>query len=313
MKTAYLFAGQGAQHPGMGQDLYEKSEAFRRVFDQAAGAVDFDLKEVCFADAEGRINRTRYTQPCMMAFAMGMLALLRDRGDKPDLAAGLSLGEYGALAAAGVLDPIEAVKMVAFRGKVMEDAAKGLDCGMTAVLGLEEEKLSACCREAEKLGVVSICNYNCPGQLVISGEKPAVDEAGRLAKEAGAKRCMPLTVSGPFHTALMKPAGDALAEYFRHVDWKPAGIPVLFNCLGEENRDNIPISELLVRQVQTGVKMEAIIRRLFALGTDRFVEIGPGKTLAGFVKKTAKDMDLPADSWRVVSLETIEDVEKEFG
>ena len=172
MKLAFLYAGQGSQHAGMGADLYASSPVFRRVMDEAAAAVDFDLKTTCFEDPEGVINQTQYTQPCMVAFAAGVTAMLAEEGIRPEYAAGLSLGEYSALECAGVLDAKTAVELVAFRGKAMAKASEGLACGMTAVLALDRDRLQACCDEASALGVVQICNYNCPGQLVIGGRKP---------------------------------------------------------------------------------------------------------------------------------------------
>ena len=284
MKLAFLYAGQGSQHAGMGRDLYESNADFRTAFD--AASLDFDLKSVCFDDPDGVINQTQYTQPCMVAFAAGVTAALYAAGVHPEYAAGLSLGEYSALQAAGVFDAATAVELAAFRGKAMAEAAEGIDCGMTAVLALDRDKLQACCDEASSLGVVQICNYNCPGQLVIGGEKAAVDRAAELAKAAGAKRCLPLKVSGPFHTSLMHPAGDALQEKFLTVTFGEMQIPVLFNCLGREKAAEDSIPDLLVRQVQSSVYMEDTIRRLGELGVDTIVEIGPGRALSGFVKKT---------------------------
>ena len=285
MSLAFLYAGQGSQHPGMGADLYETYPVFKEVLDSAQ--VDFDLKTVSFTDPDEVLNQTEYTQPCMVAFAAGMTAILYEMGIRPDYAAGLSLGEYSALQAAGVFTPAQAISLAAFRGKAMASACAGMACGMTAVLGLDREKLHQACTQAAELGVVEIANYNCPGQLVIAGQKEAVDKASALAKELGAKRCLPLKVSGPFHTSLLHPAGDALREKFQEVTFGPMAFPVLFNCLGHEMGSDDTIPGLLEKQVQSSVYMEDTIRRLEALGVDTIVEIGPGKALSGFVKKTA--------------------------
>ncbi|WP_312281472.1 ACP S-malonyltransferase [Oscillibacter sp.] len=301
MKLGFLYAGQGAQHPGMGADLYEKYPAFRSALDGADAS--FDLKAVSFADPDGLLNETQYTQPCMVAFAVGLTDVLAEKGIVPAAAAGLSLGEYSALYAAGVLDGKAAVEMVAFRGKAMTDAAKGVDSAMMAVLGADRETVTAACKATSSLGIVEPCNFNCPGQIVIGGERAAVEKAASVAKELGAKRCMPLNVSGPFHTSLLKPAGDALREYFKIVDFQEPKIPVLHNCLGGERQVGDSIPALLERQVQSAVYMEDCIRAMAALGVDAVVEIGPGKALTGFVKKT-----LPG--FPVFSVETAEDVEK---
>lgn len=288
MKLAFVYAGQGSQKVGMGKDFYQEFPAFANIFDHAP--VDFDLKGLCFEGPEEKLSQTRYTQPCMVAFAVGVTDLLAREGIRPQAAAGLSLGEYSALYCAGVFSRGTAISTVAFRGRAMEAAAEGLDCGMTAVLGLDREKLQTACDGASELGVVQICNYNCPGQLVIGGEKAAVDRAGELAKELGAKRCMALKVSGPFHTRLMKPAGDALAAHFRTITFSPMALPVYFNCKGGPMETGDAIPALLERQVQSSVYWEDTVRRMEADGIDTVVEIGPGKTLSGFFKKTAPDI-----------------------
>ena len=300
MSLAFLYAGQGSQHPGMGADLYEAYPVFKEVLDSAD--VDFDLKTVSFTDPDGVLNQTEYTQPCMVAFAAGMTAILSQLGIHPDYAAGLSLGEYSALQAAGVFIPAQAISLAAFRGKAMASACAGMACGMTAVLGLDREKLQQACDQAADAGVVEIANYNCPGQLVIAGQKEAVDKASALARELGAKRCLPLRVSGPFHTSLLHPAGDALREKFQSVTFGQMAFPVLFNCLGHEMGENDTIPALLEKQVQSSVYMEDTIRRLEALGVDTIVEIGPGKALSGFVKKTAPSI-------KTYAVETCADIE----
>lgn len=286
MNIAYIYAGQGSQKVGMGKDFYEEYSSFRDIFDNVP--VDFDLKTLCFEGPEEQLSQTQYTQPCMVAFAAAVTDILKSEGIEPKIAAGLSLGEYSALYAAGVFDKQTVISLAAFRGNAMANAVIGIECGMVAVLGLDREPLLKVCKEASSLGVVQICNYNCPGQLVISGEAAAVNKASELAKQAGAKRCVPLKVSGPFHTTLMKPAGDALREKFAEVNFGEMQIPVVFNAIGREKSDDETIPQLLEKQVQSSVYFEDSIRYMVDQGIDTFIEIGPGKTLSGFVKKTVK-------------------------
>ena len=300
MKVAFLYAGQGSQHVGMGQDLYEQYPQFREIFDNAQ--LDFDLKKLCFEGPEETLSQTQYTQPCMVAFAAGVTAILRDAGIRPELAAGLSLGEYSALHAAGVFDAQTAISLVAFRGKAMAEAVTGRPCGMAAILQLDRDKLQAACDGASDVGVVEIANYNCPGQLVIAGDAAAVDKASLLAKEAGARRVVPMKVSGPFHTSLMSPAGDALREKFKTVNFGAMDFPVLFNCKGDVMAEGDTIPALLERQVQSSVYMEDTIRRMAEMGVDTIVEIGPGKALSGFVRKTVKEI-------KTYPVETVKDLE----
>lgn len=296
MKLGFLYAGQGSQAPGMGRDFYDAESDFRAIFDNAP--VDFDLKNCCFSGEN--LNETQYTQPCMVAFAAGVSTLLRKAGICPAVAAGLSLGEYSALCAAGVWDAKTAIELVAFRGKAMTRAAKGVESAMMAMLGIERGLLQEACDKASSLGVVSIANYNCPGQLVIGGEKTAVEAAVAYAKEAGCRRAMPLNVSGPFHTALLKPASEALHGYFKTVVFHPMEFPVLFNCLGREKEESESVPDLLERQVMSSVYMEDSIRRMAELGVDTIVEIGPGKVLSGFVKKTVEGI-------KTYAISTVED------
>lgn len=300
MKLAFLYAGQGSQHAGMGQDLYEAYPLFRQILDDAP--VDFDLKKLCFEGPEDQLSQTRYTQPCMVAFAAGITALLKERGIVPQAAAGLSLGEYSALQAAGVFTPCEAIALAAFRGKAMEEAAQGMESAMYAVLNLDRNTLEEVCRKASEKGPVYLANYNCPGQIVIGGNREGAEEACRLALEAGARRCLPLKVSGPFHTPLMAPAGKALEEHFAGLSFGEMAFPVYFNCLGRPKTAEEAIPQLLVRQVQTSVYMEDTIRHMADAGIDTIVEVGPGKALSGFVKKTAPQI-------RTIPVETAQQLE----
>lgn len=290
MKIAFLFAGQGSQKAGMGKDFYENRPEFAKVLD--AVNLDFDIKELMFNGPEEQLSQTRYTQPCMAAFAAGVLEILKKEGIQADYVAGLSLGEYSALHAAGVFDAKTLVELVAFRGKAMEDAAKGIECKMSAVMGMESAALQEICDKAcEQTGkYVTVSNFNCTGQYVVCGEEEAVAAAETLAKEAGAKRCMPLKVSGPFHTKFMQPAGEALAKKFEEITFGEMQVPVIFNTVASELPKNKTIPELLVQQVQSSIYMEDTIKLLEAKGVDTIVEIGPGKVLSGFVKRTASGM-----------------------
>ena len=306
MKLAFLYAGQGSQHAGMGQDLYEHNNAFRTVFDSVQ--LNFDHKSLCFEGPEETLSDTRYTQPCMVAFACGVTAALAAEGIVPEAAAGLSLGEYSALACAGVFTPEQAIRLAAFRGAAMANAVQGRACGMAAVLGLSRRALAECCAAVREQGVCEIANYNCPGQLVIAGDEAAVNAACALAKEAGARRCVPLKVSGPFHTSLMAPAGDALKSRFANEAFGEMKLPVVFNCLGRTKAADESIPQLLVCQVQSSVYFEDSIRWLEETGFDTVIEVGPGKALSAFVKKTAKSIrvlnveDLPSLESTVAAL-----------
>lgn len=301
MSIAFLYAGQGAQHVGMGRDLYDAYPAFAKVFDEARDAAGFDVKDLCFNGPEETLNQTAYTQPAMVAFAIGVTDVLRDMGIVPDMVAGLSLGEYSALYAAGVWDAATTLDVIAFRGKAMAKASEGLDVGMAAVMNLDRETLGNICKEASALGKVEMANFNCPGQIVISGISAAVDKVCELAKDAGARRCVPLKVSGPFHTSFMKPAGDALADKFKTIDFATPKIPVYYNAIGDVKTDDVTIPALLEKQVQSSVYMEDIIKNMADAGADTFVEIGPGKALSGFVRKTIRGT-------KPIKVESVDDI-----
>ena len=338
MKLAFLYAGQGSQHTGMGKDLYDSNEIFKNVIDRSAEALmkdddwvrnhpeETDLRKIMFENPNDCLLQTENTQPAMVAFACAMSAVLNDAGIRPDTALGLSLGEYSALEEAGVWSDTDTVKLTAFRGQAMADAAKNIECGMSAVLKLDEAPLKKCCEDAsDDNGQVYICNYNCPGQLVIGGEKNAVDKASEAAKTAGAKRVIPLKVSGPFHTPYMRPAGDALHFKFKSLPFNDPTTRVLFNFTGDDhgikpcNKNATTagdgkyadeLRKLLQLQVQNPVHMEDSLRLLLSEGYDTFLEIGPGKALTGFVKKTMKDMDIDPESITLLPVETKEEAEE---
>ena len=298
MKLAFLYAGQGSQHAGMGKDLYQLPE-FAAVLDSVQ--LDFDLKTLCFEGPEETLAQTRYTQPCMVAFACGVTALLAAEGIRPDAAAGLSLGEYSALACAGVFTPSQAISLAAFRGDAMAKAVQGRPCGMTAVLGLDREKLAACCAEVADKGVCEIANYNCPGQIVISGQKAAVEAATEKLKERGARRVIPLAVSGAFHTSLLQEASQKLEQVLQTYTFASPGVPVIANVSGvQETRD---LKEVLKEQICHSVQFTQSIETMLAMGIDTFIEIGPGHSLSGFVRKTSRDV-------KTYSIDTVADMEK---
>lgn len=311
LKLALLFAGQGSQKVGMGKDLYDNNETFKNVIDSLEA--DFDIKKMMFEGPMEELSMTRYTQPCMAAFAAGMIAVLKENGIKPDYSAGLSLGEYSALHSAGVFDAQTFFELVSFRGKVMEEAAKGIPCKMSAVMGLESGALKDICDEVtndktDNQGYVTVSNYNCKGQYVICGDIAAVEKAEAKAKEAGAKRIIPLKVSGPFHTKYMKPAGDALEKYFDNIEFGNMEFPVIFNTTAKELGEDENIKDLLVKQVQSSIYMEKTIEYLEANGVDTVIEIGPGKALSGFVKKTASNIT----SYTIEDMQGLEEVLKLF-
>ena len=306
MKIGFLYAGQGSQAVGMGKDLYDEYPEFKAVMDSVS--LPFDVKDICFNGPAEILNETKYTQPCMVAFAVGVTKILAARGIKPDMAAGLSLGEYSALNAAGVLSDSQVVELVAFRGQSMQEAVSGRDCKMIAVLGLERDKIYEGCRmvaeefKEKELNVAEPANFNCPGQITVSGDAEPVDRAAEIFKELGAKRCVAVKVSGPFHTSLMKPAGDKLRERFKTESFGEMQIPVIFNAIGKEKPADTTVEELLEKQVQSSVFFEDTIRYMAENGVDTFVEIGPGKTLSKFVSKTLADA-------KVYGVEKKEDVD----
>ena len=283
MKLAVLYAGQGAQHPGMGKEFYESSPAFRAAFDSAE--LDFDLHRVCFEDPDGVLNQTEYTQPCMVAFACGVTAVLQQKGVRPAYVAGLSLGEYSALEAAGVFTAKQAVELAAYRGKAMAKAAEGIDCGMTAVLGLDRAALAECCEQAAELGCVQICNYNCPGQLVISGSVEAVDAACAKLKEAGAKRALRLPVGGAFHSPLMEPAKVELEKAINEAPFQAPVCPIYQNVDAKPQTDPATIKANLIAQLTAPVRWTYIVKNMLADGVTEFTELGPGNVLQGLIKK----------------------------
>lgn len=291
MKIAFVYSGQGAQYSGMGQDLYEKYERVRNVFDQASVALGIDMAALCFEEND-LLNKTTYTQPAILTLSLAIDALLEEKGIKPEVVAGLSLGEYSAFVKAGVLDFQTAVKLVKKRGQYMTDAVpEGLGA-MSAVMGLDRDTIIEACEQASDLGVVSPANYNMPGQIAIAGLKDAVEKAGELLLEKGAKRVIPLQVSGPFHTSLLAPAAEQLATALEKVTLNEPNLIILSNTTAKEFSSKEEIAEMMVKQVMSPVYWEDSVRKMIDLGVDTFIEVGPGKTLSSFIKKIDKSVTI---------------------
>ncbi|NSW91063.1 MAG: ACP S-malonyltransferase [Firmicutes bacterium] len=289
-KIAFIFPGQGAQYIGMGKDIameYKKSDA---VFDEASQALGFDIKKMIFEGDEEALKITENTQPAILTTSIACMQPLLEEGIKPDVAAGLSIGEYAAHVTAGTFSFKDAARIVRKRGKYMQEAVPVGVGTMAAVIGLENNIVAECCIEASKEGIVEPANYNCPGQVVIAGEVKAVEAAMELCSQRGAKRTVILKVSAPFHCSLLESAGKKLALELEKVEVNNMSIPVVSNVNAQYITDKALVKDLLIKQVSSPVLWEDSVRKMIENGVDTFIEIGPGKVLSGFVKKINKDV-----------------------
>ena len=306
-KIAFVFPGQGAQTVGMGKDAFEGVAASRRVFEQADASLGFSLTKTIFDGPEEDLKKTANTQPALLTTSIAYYEAFRSKGIQPDFVAGHSLGEYSALVVAGVLSFEDAVRTVRLRGQYMEEAVPGGLGAMAAVLGAERGALAELCNTiSTEVGTVELANVNCPGQIVVSGSKEGVTAVVERGKEAGAKRVIPLEVSGPFHSSLMKPASDKLAVTLASLSMQEAQVPVVANVTAQPVTDASQIRKLLTEQVYSPVLWEDSVAWLVEQGVDTFIEIGSGTVLAGLIKKIDKNV-------RVISINSLEAMEGEIG
>ena len=289
-KLAFIFSGQGAQYVGMGKQIAAVYKSADAIFNEATEALGFDVKKMVFESDDETLKITENTQPTILTTSIACLQPLLEKGIKPDVVAGLSLGEYSAHVAAGTITFKDAVMLVKKRGKFMQEAVPVGVGTMAAVLGLENSEVIECCKAASSEGVVEPSNFNCPGQVVVAGAVKAVEKVVELSKEKGAKRSMILPVSAPFHCSMLKPAGEKLAIELEKITLNDLKLPVVTNVTAEYITDKSKVKDLLIRQVSNSVLWEECVKAMIADGVDTFVEIGPGKTLIGFIKKLNKDV-----------------------
>jgi len=298
-KTAFMFPGQGAQYIGMGKDFYEKEETAKEIFEKAGSITGLDMPSICFVEND-RLSITEYTQIAMLTVETAILKVLEERGIRPDVTAGLSLGEYVAIVACGAMRAEEAFAVVRRRGVYMQEAVPE-GGAMAAVMGIGADVIEEVCQNTP--GIVSIANYNCPGQIVITGEEKAVNEAGETLKEKGAKRVVPLNVSGPFHSQMLTGAGERLRKDLEKVQISEFSIPYVANLTADYVSSPADIRDLLEKQISSPVRWQQSVERMLADGVDTFVEIGPGKTLSSFVKKINREV-------MVLNIDKYEDLAK---
>lgn len=302
-KIAFIFPGQGAQKTGMGKDFYEQSQRAAEIYDAASKRLkeemDIDIRTLCF-DENDKLDQTAYTQAALVTTCLAMARTLEEKGVRADVTAGLSLGEYCAIAVAGGMSDLDAVWAVRKRGVLMEEAVPTGVGAMAAVLGLSAEQIE---KVTEEIKGVTVANYNCPGQVVITGETDSVDAAKEKLLECGAKRVLPLNVSGPFHSPMLKEAGEKLSEVLDQIHFHELELPYVTNVTAEPITDICKTKELLKEQVAASVRWQQSMERMIEDGVDTFIEIGPGKTLAGFLKKINRTVT-------VMNISCIEDVDK---
>lgn len=302
-KTAWVFPGQGSQYLGMGRSAAEAEPAAKALLDRASELLGYDLAALCWVGPEEKLKQTEYTQPALLTVSTMLSAVLRSQGRAPDVVAGHSLGEYSALVAADSIDFEAAVALVAKRGQLMEEAMPAGRGTMAVLLGLDYQQVAAICQEAAQGEVVEPANINCPGQIVISGHRAAVERAMALGAQRGARRVVELDVSGPFHSSLMRPAAEAFARHLAEVELRDPEAAFAANATADYVSDAAGIRSVLVKQLYSPVRWEETIQRLVADGVEAFVEVGPGRVLAGLIKRISRKV-------KVVGFQEMEELEK---
>ena len=303
-KIAFIYPGQGAQKAGMGKDFYENSPLARDIYDRASECLELDMRALCFEEND-LLDQTEYTQAAMVTTCLAMTAVLNEQGAEADVTAGLSLGEYCAIAEAGAMDLLDAIRLVRVRGQLMQHTVPTGEGAMAAVLGMDADQIDAV---IEPIANVTVANYNCPGQIVITGGTAGIEQASKTLKEAGAKRVVSLNVSGPFHSPMLRSAGEKLGKELSAVQLGELKIPYVTNVTAEYVTDSSEIRELLTRQVYSPVRWEQSIRKMIAQDVDTFVEIGPGRTLTGFLRKIDRNVTVYQVNTREDSKQIMEEL-----